>query len=218
MDMTKLVTLGDPRSAAAEAYRALRANLVFTSLDKPLESIVISSPAAVEPKSLVAANLAVALAQAEHQVILVDADLRRPHLHQIFDVPQEPGVTTFLVSREEEPIPLVETSVPGLRLLCSGPLPPNPADIVASQRMLLLLARLKESADIIILEAPPVTVAVDAAVLASHTDGLVLVTRSGHTRRDRIAQSKDMLEHFQVRLLGAVLTDSPQGGLLTGYD
>lgn len=218
MDNLALITLTDSRSAVAEAYRALRMNLSFTSLDKPLSAVVISSPGPNLTKSQVAANLAVVVAQSGKSVVLVDADLRRPHLHEIFDVPQEPGVTTFMLGQAKvDSLPLIKTKVPGLSLLPAGALPPNPADILGSKKMTQLLETLQAQADLVILDAPPVTVAVDTSVLAVQTDGLLLVVRAGQTRRDRIEQSKEMLQRSQVRLLGAVFTDSNEGGLLTGY-
>lgn len=218
MTNINLVTLSDPQSSAAEAYRALRMNLAFASVDKMLHMVVISSSAPDETKSPVAANLAVVLAQSEKRVVLVDADLRRPHLHQLFGIPQEPGVTTVMLDKAENAaLPLVQTAIPGLWVLPSGALPPNPADILASQKMEMLLERIKAESDIVILDAPPVTVAVDAAVLGARSDGLLLVVRAGHSRRDHIAQAKEMLERSHVRLLGAIFTDAPEGGLLTGY-
>ncbi|HSQ39550.1 MAG TPA: CpsD/CapB family tyrosine-protein kinase [Anaerolineales bacterium] len=218
MDKVNVVTLSAPSSPAAEAYRALRMNLAFTSLDKPLETVVISSAAANATKSEVAVNLAVVIAQAGQRVILVDADLRRPGLHHYFNAPQEPGVTGYMLSQNGEgALALVETGVPNLLLLPSGTLPPNPADILGSQKMEQLLMQLKARADVIVLDAPPVTVAVDASVLGVRTDGVLLVVQAGHTRRDHIAQAKELLERFHVRLLGAVFTDAPEGGLLTGY-
>jgi len=218
MDKANVVTLSAPSSPAAEAYRALRMNLTFTSLDKPLEMLVVSSPSADDTKSRVAVNLAVVMAQAGQQVILVDADLRRPSMHTCFDIPQEPGLTGYMVSHDSgEALMLVETGVPGLQVLPSGALPPNPADILGSQKMEQLLTHLKARAEVVVFDAPPVTVAVDASVLGARTDGLLLVVRAGHTRRDRIAQAKELLERFHVRLLGAVFTDAPEGGLLTGY-
>ena len=218
MDKSNVVTLTAPRSSAAEAYRALRMNLAFTSLDKSLETVVVSSPAANANKSEVAVNLAVVMAQSGQRVVLVDADLRRPALHAYFAVPQEPGLTGLMLNQDDgEALPLVKTEVPDLLLLPSGALPPNPADILGSQKMGQLLTQLKAQADVVVLDTPPVTVAMDASVLAAQTDGLLLVVRAGHTRRDRIAQAQEMLERFRVRLLGAVFTDAPKGGLLTGY-
>jgi non-specific protein-tyrosine kinase len=213
-----LITLRDPRSPAAEAYRALRMNLAFTSLDRELSSFVVASPAAADLDHTFAANLAVVMAQAGKRVCLVDADLRRPHLHELFGSAQAPGVTTFMLSQDGDvALPLVGTSVAGLSLLPSGALPPNPADILGSQKMGILLGQLQQAADVVILQAPPVTVAVDASVLAAQTEGLLLVVRTGTTRRDRVEQAKELLERFKVRLLGAVLTDAPDRGLLTGY-
>ena len=213
-----LITLRDPRSPAAEAYRALRMNLAFTSLDRELSSFVVASPAAADLDHTFAANLAVVMAQAGKRVCLVDADLRRPHLHELFGSAQAPGVTTFMLSQDDDvTLPLVDTSVAGLSLLPSGALPPNPADILGSQKMGILLEQLQQVADVVILQAPPVTVAVDASVLAARTEGLLLVVRTGTTRRDRVEQAKELLERFKVRLLGAVLTDAPDRGLLTGY-
>ncbi len=150
MDKTNVVTLAAPRSPAAEAYRALRMNLTFTSLDKPLETLVVSSPSPEDAKSQVAVNLAVVMTQAGQRVILVDADLRRPSIHTFFDVPQEPGLTGYMVSQDgEEALALVETDVPGLQVLPSGALPPNPADILGAQKMEQLLAHLKARADVV---------------------------------------------------------------------
>jgi non-specific protein-tyrosine kinase len=218
MEPSMLLTLQEPRSAVAEAYRALRMNLAYTSLDRALSSLVVSSPAVADMDPSVAANLAVVMAQANQRVILIDADLRRPSLHELFGVPQEPGITSVMLSYAEElDIPLVDTGVPGLSLLPSGALPPNPPDILGSNKMGRLLEHLKEQADVVVLQAPPVTVAVDASVLAAQTDGLLLVVRAGHTRRDRVEQAKDLLQRFRARLLGAVMTDAPDRGLLTGY-
>jgi capsular exopolysaccharide synthesis family protein len=213
-----LITLRDPRSPAAEAYRALRMNLAFTSLDRELRSFVVASPAAADMDHSVAANLGVVIAQSGKRVCLVDADLRRPGLHELFGVAQEPGVTTFMLSQDEEvALTLMDTAVAELTLLPSGALPPNPADILGSQKMSALLDQLGRLVDVVILQAPPVTVAVDASVLAAQTEGLLLVVRTGHTRRDRVEQAKELLERFKVRLLGAVLTDAPDRGLLSGY-
>ncbi len=218
MDTMQLVTLADPRSAAAEAYRALRINLAYTSLDKALELLVVSSPGPEAAKPFVAANLAVVMAQAGQRVALVDADLRRPRLHALFGLPQEPGLTSLMLSEAAVSEPqLLETGVPGVSLLPAGAQPPNPADILGSQKMEQLLRALKAQADVVILDSPPVNVAVDAAVLATKTDGLLLTVRYGYSRRDHVAQAQETLERFRVRLLGAVFVDAPEGGLVQGY-
>jgi non-specific protein-tyrosine kinase len=216
-----VVTLSDPQSQAAEAYRALRVSLKYASLDEPLESLVVAAPAPERggnPATEVVANLGVVVAQAGEQVILVDADLRRPALHELFGVPNNDGLPRAILALDGgQPLPLQETGIDGLEILTSGNPIPNPADILSSDKMSLLLAALEKSAELVIMVAPPVTAAVDAAVLGVKADGFLLAVRSGRTRRDRIEEAKDLLARFEVDLLGAVLTDAPGGGKVLGY-
>ncbi len=218
--MEKIITLTEPTSPAAEAYRALRVNLSYATLDKPIKTLVVAAPATEDNLPVpaeVSVNLAVVAAQGGQRVILVDADLRNPHLHDIFGVPNAGGLTQAILALEKKgELPLLPTEVPGLRLLSTGKVPPNPADILSSNKMAELLAQLASNADLIILQAPPILAAVDAAALAAKTDGLLLTVRSGKTRRDRIQSAKEILERYQVRLLGAVLTDAPDA-VQTGY-
>lgn len=203
-----LVTLTDPRSPAAEAYRTLRTNLSFSSLDRPIRTLVVTSPGAGEGKSTAAANLAVTLAQSGRRVILVDCDLRRPSLHDLFDVPMSPGLTSM--SLEEMTAPLQATGVDNLWLLSSGPKPPNPADLLGTNRMDAVLAALAERADIVLLDAPPVTAASDAAILGAKTDGVLLIIEAGKTRRDQSERARELLEQAKVRIVGVALTNAPR--------
>jgi non-specific protein-tyrosine kinase len=213
-----LITLTDPRSSAAEAYRTLRTNLTFAALDKPIETLVVSSVAHNDKKSIAAANLAVAIAQGERKTILIDADLRRPALDDIFGVPNTTGLTTMFVERESiaNP-PLVETGVPNLHLLPSGPLPPNPADLLGSRRMEDVIAALSEQADILLFDTPPVIAVTDAVVLGTKTDGLLLVVTAGKTRRDHAQRAQELLERAKVRVVGSVLLDAPRDAMVSGY-
>src|SRR5215211_7402989 len=158
-----LIALRDPRSPAAEAYRTLRTNIQFSSLDKPLQTLLATSTAPDEGKSTTIANLAVTMAQAEQRVILVDCDLRRPTLHTLFDLPNEVGLTSMILAQEDADIPLQDTGVAGLRLLASGPLPPRPADILGSRRMEAIIARLRADSDMVLFDTPPVVAVTDAA-------------------------------------------------------
>lgn len=207
MTRPNLITLTDPRSPAAEAYRTLRTNLLFSSVDEPVHSLVITSPAPQEGKSTALANLAVTLAQSERQTIIVDADLRRPSQHEVWGVSQEPGLTSMVLDALDVP-PLVEVGVPNLRLLPSGPLPPNPADILGSTRMDAIIQRLMQEADFVLFDAPPVISVTDAALLAAKLDGVLLVVRGGSTRRDDAEQARELLERLNVRIVGAVLTNA----------
>jgi len=213
-----LVTISSPRSPISEAYRTLRTNLQFVSLDRPLQALLVTSPGPQEGKSTVLANLAVAIAQAETKVILVDCDLRRPSLHKLFGLGHRQGLTTMMVDdKAMSHPPLQETKVAGLRLLASGPLPPSPSDLLGSQRMDRVLTALKEQADMVLLDAPPVLAVSDAAILATKVDGVLLVVSAGQTRRDSVQVAKSKLEKVNANLLGAVLTNVPLDASLQRY-
>jgi non-specific protein-tyrosine kinase len=202
-----LIALRDPRAPAAEAYRTLRTNIQFSSLDKPLRTLLATSTAPDEGKSTTLANLAVTMAQAEQRVILVDCDLRRPTLHTLFDLPNETGLTSMILT-EETPPPLQETGVPGLSLLSSGPLPPRPADILGSRRMEAAIERLRAEADIVLFDTPPVVAVTDAAVLATKVDGVLLVFQAGRTSRERARRARQILEKVKANIVGVVLNNA----------
>ncbi|GAB4189041.1 MAG: CpsD/CapB family tyrosine-protein kinase [Roseiflexaceae bacterium] len=203
-----LVALRDPRSQAAEAYRTLRTNIQFSSLDKPLRTLLATSSTPDEGKSTTVANLAITMAQAEQRVILVDCDLRRPSLHTLFGLPNEDGLTTVILAQDQTPLPVQPTEVPGLSLLTSGPLPPRPADILGSRRMEAVIARLREEADIVLFDTPPVVAVTDAAVLATRVDGVLLVFQAQKTTRERARQARQILEKVKANIVGVVLNNA----------
>jgi capsular exopolysaccharide synthesis family protein len=203
-----LITVADPRSPVSEAYRTLRTNLDFSSLDKPIKTMLVTSAGPEEGKSTVLANLAVTTAQTGRKVILVDCDLRRPTLHYIFNLKNDVGLTTMVVddAAMESP-PLQDTGVEGLQLVSSGPLPPNPSELLGSRRMEDIIADLLERADVVLFDAPPVVAVTDAAVLATKVDGVLLVVNAGGTKRDYARTAKARLEKVNANLLGAVLNN-----------
>src|SRR5262245_48804054 len=211
-----LVTLTDPRSPAAEAFRSLRTNLMFSSLERPLTTLLVTSTAADEDKSTTLANLAVTMAQGGRKTIVVDCDLRRPHQHEIFGAPLEPGLSNMMQNNQERP-PLAATSVEGLSLLPAGTLPSNPADLLGSRQMETIIANLKSRADIVLFDAPPVMAVTDAALLASKLDGALLVVSAGQTRRDHALQAKTLLERIHVHIVGTVLTNASVDRRLKSY-
>jgi capsular exopolysaccharide synthesis family protein len=211
-----LITLTDPRSPISEAYRQLRTNLSFYGLDEPIRTLLVTSPGPEEGKSTTVANLAVTMAQGGRRTILVDCDLRRPSLHTLFELPSEPGLTNLMVGECEEP-PLLDTGVENLWLLPSGAKPPNPADLLGSKKVDQVIARLLEVADIVLFDAPPVVAVTDAAVLGTRLDGVLLVISAGKTRRDQAERAKEMLEKARARIVGAALTNSSEGGGVSGY-
>ena len=202
-----LVTLTDVRSPRAEAYRSLRTNLEFSSLDEPLHSLLVSSASPSEGKSTTLANLGVINAQAGKRVILLDCDLRRPRLHELLGLSNNAGVSTALLEQDSA-LPLQDTEVDNLRVMTSGPLPLNPADLLASKRMDALLDQLIEQSDLVLLDAPPVTAATDAALLATKVDGVLLVVSAGDTKREHAERAKGLLEKVSANVVGAVLTNA----------
>jgi capsular exopolysaccharide synthesis family protein len=211
-----LITLTDPRSPGAEAYRALRTNLMFSSLDQPLGTLLVTSAAPEEGKSTTLANLAVTLAQGGRSTILVDCDLRRPRQHEIFGLPIAPGLSNAILDKVDAPA-LQPTGVEGLALLPAGDLPPSPADLLGARRMEALIANLKSRADLVLFDAPPIIAVTDAALLASKLDGVLLVVSAGHTRREHAQRAKALLEKIHVRIVGTVLTNAAVDKSLTSY-
>lgn len=213
-----LITLTNPRSPAAEAYRTLRTNLIFSSVDQTLETLVVSAPTAGTDKSITAANLAVTMAQGGRQTILVDCDLRRPELHTLWGKDNTRGLTTMMLEDAAlQAPPLLDTGVSGLQLLASGELPPNPADLLSSKRMDAAINALIAQADIVIFDAPPILAVTDAVLLGAKVDGLLLVVQAGRTRRDDAARAKAALARVNIRLVGAVLSGVPRSASPGSY-
>ena len=202
----RLLTLNEPRSNFSECFRVLRTNLQFSSLDRPLRTLVVTSPQPTEGKSTTAANLAVVIAQAGLRVVLVDTDLRRPVLHKIFELPNDWGLTGALFGEYLRPkdAPLL-TPVENLSVIPSGPLPPNPSEILGSKRMESFIEDLKLRADVIIFDSPPLLTVTDSNVLSTKVDGVVLVADCGSTRRDAIQKAAESLRKVGAQILGTVL-------------
>lgn len=212
-DIYRLVTLLYPRSAAAESFRGLRTNIDFASLESPLHSLLIASTLPEEGKTTMAANLAVVFAQAGRRVLLVDGDLRKPALHRLFRLTNAQGLTTLLRSDSASPESVIrDTEQPLLRVLTTGPLPPNPAELLDSIRMRDVLQQLRAEADLLIFDSPPLQVVTDAAILASKLDRTLLVVQSGRTRRATVKQGRDALSKVGARVIGAVVNRLPVSG------
>jgi capsular exopolysaccharide synthesis family protein len=216
-DGNELVVVTQSQSPISEAYRVLRTNLQFAAVGHPLDTLMVTSPGPGEGKSITAANLAAALAQGGRRVILVDGDLHRPRQHRVFGLRNNTGVTTALITNLSGNLDdiLQETGVPGLRVLTSGPLPPNAAELLGSTRMRELLADLHTRADIVVVDSPPVTALSDAAVLATQTDGVLLVLDAGKTRRELAKRATEALERVHARVIGVLLNRMPARG--AGY-
>ncbi len=205
----QLVTLNHPKAAITEAFRTLRTNLDFSTLDRSLKSLVVTSSVPSEGKSTISANLAVAEAQAGKRVILVDADLRRPTISKIFGLKREVGLTTVLLNRENRARAIDEalqpTVVPNLYVMASGPHPPNPAELLASQSAVEVVHELMERSDLVIFDTPPMGPLTDAVVLSARVDGTLLVARAGSTRRNVVDNSVNTIKKVGGNVVGTVL-------------
>jgi len=204
IDKRRLIVHEQAKSPIAEAYRTLRTNIQFSKTDGELKTIMFTSSGPGEGKSTTIANTAVALAQSGKQVILMDCDLRKPMLHKIFDKKNR-GLTNILVEDVTVDDFLQTTQVENLRILTSGPIPPNPSELLGSKKMQQLLDYLKTQADYLIIDVPPVIAVTDACVLASKVDGITLVVNSGTIRPEMAQKAKDLLIKANGHVLGVIL-------------
>jgi capsular exopolysaccharide family len=209
-EIYRLAALLHPRSAAAEAYRTLRTNLEFASVDAPIRTLLVTSSIPGEGKTITAANLAVVFAQAGRRVLLVDADLRKPGIHLVFDLPNAYGLSSMLRSDEVSLDAIVQTTEQAnLRILTTGPLPPNPAELMGSQRMRAVVDRLKTSEDLVIFDSPPLQAVTDSAILGSFLDGALFVIDARHSRRRTVRLGTEALAKAGANVVGAVLNRVP---------
>jgi protein-tyrosine kinase len=202
-----LVAETDPRSAASEAYRTLRTNIQFAGLDQPCRCVVVTSATAGEGKTTSVANFGVVSAQAGSRVCLVDSDLRRPSLHRIFGVENSRGLTTALIEGSALAEVARPTRVPNLSLVTSGPLPPNPAELVGSKRMHELLQHAMTTYDLVLCDSPPVIAVADGVALAAQCDGVILIVRAGVVSHDLIRRAVEQIQSVKGKILGVVLND-----------
>jgi len=224
---TKLVAVNEPLSPIVEAYRILRTNLQFSTLDRPITSLMVTSPSPSEGKSITLANLAVVMAQSGRKVIIVDTDFRRPTQHRIFNLSNRVGLTDLILKKISATAPdldnsddplneafddlgryIQKTEVPNLSLLSTGQLPPNPAELLGSELMGALIQTLKNQADTLLFDSPPTLVFSDAAVLSTRVDGVIIVNDATKTRRNDSIRAVEELKRVHAHILGIILNRS----------
>jgi succinoglycan biosynthesis transport protein ExoP len=205
-DQTMVVSTIDPKAPAAEAYRSLRTSVQFAALDRPLRTLHVTSPSPSEGKTTTLTNLGVALAQVGQRVIIVCCDLRRPRLHEFFGMSNELGFTSVLLGHVPAANALQDVpGVKGLKILPSGPLPPNPSELLSSPRAAEVLVALQGLADFVLVDSPPVIPVTDAAVLSGLVDATLVVATAGLTTRRQLRQAIETLEQVDAPILGTVL-------------
>jgi non-specific protein-tyrosine kinase len=216
--MGELVVLGGS-SAASEAYRSLRTNLQFASVDRRLRTIVVTSPAPGEGKSRTAANLAIVLAAAGHTTLLTDADFRRPSIHGFFGKASKRGLSELILNEWNESEPLIRQvpEVPGLWVLAAGTSPPNPSEVLGSARVQALLGELATKFDYVVLDTPPLNAVTDPALLAAHADATLLVIEQGRTTFGSLIHAKNQLDNVGAHLPGVVINKLRATGGKYGY-
>jgi succinoglycan biosynthesis transport protein ExoP len=216
----KLIAMHHPLSPTVEAYRLLCANLQFSSVDHPLHTLMVSSPGPAQGKSVTLSNLAVVMAQSGLKVVAVDTDLRRPVLHKIFGLPNTRGLSDAIL-HSNPPVSehLQATEVENLWVLVCGPLPPNPAELLGSERMGAIIEELKGQVDIVLFDSPPTLAVADAVILGTRVDGVLLVNDVGRTRRSEARQGAEEFRRVRANLLGVVLNRLPRrrGGYYQHY-
>lgn len=204
----QLVTIEQPRAPIAESFRSLRTNLQYASVDFPIRTLLVTSPSPSDGKTTIASNLGIVLAQSGRRVVLVDADLRRPRVHKVFNLSNRSGMSNVFV---QSPLSLdgslQKTEIENLFVMPSGEMPPNPSELLGSGKMFEILSLIREQTDVTIIDSPPVMAVTDSAVLAPRVDGVLLVVKPGVTKLAVAAQAVEQLSRVNANILGVVLNE-----------
>lgn len=200
-----LITYTDPRNSVAEQFRTIRTNIQFTAVDKKIKSIVFTSSAPSEGKSTVSNNFAITCADQGNKVILLDTDLRRPTIHKTFGLKNNLGLSNYLSGNAKLNEIIQSSSIQNLYVVTSGPIPPNPAELIGSDRLKHLLQELGKEFDLLILDSPPVNTVTDTQILATVTDGVVMVVPQGIATKLDVRHAKESLELVHANIIGAIM-------------
>ncbi|WP_434169700.1 CpsD/CapB family tyrosine-protein kinase [Peribacillus frigoritolerans] len=200
-----LIAHTNPKSPITEQYRLIRTNIQFSSVDKEIKTIVVTSSEPNDGKSTTAANLSIVLAQEEKKVLLVDADLRKPSVHYAFNLSNIHGLTSVLTKKMDLRKTILNSNVLNLDILTSGPIPPNPSELLNSKAIETAIDELKGTYDYIIFDTPPVLVVPDSQIVANKCDGVIMVVASGKTNKQSAVKAKELLVKANTSLLGVVL-------------
>ncbi|WP_139991067.1 CpsD/CapB family tyrosine-protein kinase [Paenibacillus paridis] len=203
----QIITVTNPRSPISESYRALRTNIEFSSIDEQLQVLMVSSAGPGEGKSTTITNLAVTFAQSEKRVVLIDADLRKPTAHHTFSISNRYGLSSVISQQCSLEEAIQMSDIPNLDVITSGAIPPNPAEMMNSKRMTLIIEKLRQMYDIILIDTPPLLAVTDAQIVATKSDGVILVVDQGKVKREIASKAVKNLESVNAKILGVVLNN-----------
>ena len=203
----KLITVQDPKAIVSEQFKTIRTNINFSMPDKDISTLLITSSTPGEGKSTNSANIAVVFAQSGKKVLLIDSDMRKPTAHHTFAVKNAIGLSDLLTRQHTLEEVLQKTTIERLDLITSGPIPPNPAELLASKTMDQLIDVFKDKYDLVIFDAPPVLSVTDAQILSNKCEGVILVVNTGKTEKDNVLKAKNMLESSKANMLGVIMNN-----------
>ena len=206
-----LVSHLSPKSTASEAYRGIRTSILFSSAEQAPQVLIVSSSGPREGKTITSANIAITMAQAGNRVVILDCDMRRPRVHKIFSLSRDRGMSNLLVGNDVLDNVVIRTDIPNLDVIPSGPIPPNPSEVLSSQRMVDLIGVLRGRYDRVIIDTPPITAVTDAVILSKIVDGVVLIVRAGVAHRELVRNAVEQLRQVNAHILGAVLNGVDMG-------
>jgi capsular exopolysaccharide synthesis family protein len=207
--INEMISIKNPKSQAAEAFRTLRTNIQFSSLDEEIKTIVVTSTQPGEGKSTVISNLALTMAQGGKRVLLMDCDLRKPSIHKKLQLSNKEGVTSVLSKEKTLQDVIKTTDINNFFVLTSGPIPPNPAELLGSKKMKSFLEELKEYFDVILIDAPPVLAVTDAQILATLCQGVIFVAGYGQAEKHAVVRAKELIDKVGGKILGVVINKTP---------
>lgn len=214
----KTIVATKPYATASEQFRTIRTNIMYSSIDIPLGSVLFTSDMPGAGKSTVATNMAIAYAQAGKRTLLLDGDLRRPTSHYTFEVSNQTGLSTLMINDMDWRTVVKQTAFEQLDLITSGPVPPNPSELLSSKKMETMMQMLKENYEMVIVDSPPLLSVTDGQILSKHTDGVVLVTNVQANNRDRILEARELLNKASANIIGIILNNrNPEHALEDTY-
>lgn len=213
----KLMTYMKPKSQITEQYRNIRTNIQFSIMGSDIRSILLTSPSPGEGKTTTLSNLAIVFGQQGKKVLVIDADMRKPTLHQVFQLDNHQGLTNVLSGQISLEACLQETSIENISFISAGPIPPNPAELLGFGMKEHVLQKAYEQFDLVLIDTPPVLAVTDAHILANQCEGIILVVRSGVTGKEKAVKAKQVLAHASGKLLGVVLNDKEEVKDTYGY-